>query len=123
MPIPNVQVAGASVVSGSSRTGAGSFWRAAASPARGKTASSHSRRRTAHRASENVTVAFPGHATAPARFAAGRAWNRIATTEYDPSRHGLARGTVFLHHPRAVSRPKHERASGNVASMFQRPQS
>ncbi len=54
--------------------GCGSFFRAMPSPACGKTASSHSHRRTAHRASENVTVALPGHDTAPIRFDSGSTW-------------------------------------------------
>ena len=59
--IGQVGVASASVVSRSSRTGPGSFCRVVLSPACGKTASAHSHRRTAHRASENVTVTLPGH--------------------------------------------------------------
>jgi hypothetical protein len=51
-----------------------------------------------------------------------QALNRIATTVYRPNRHGPARRTVFLHHPRVLSRPKQLRASWNVVSMFQRPQ-
>src|SRR3954469_8649501 len=102
--------------------GCGSFFRAMPSPACGRTASSHNHRRTAHRASENVTVASPGHATAPVRFAAGNEWNRIATTVYSPNRHGAARRTVFLHRPHVVSNPRHDRLSWNVVSMFQRPQ-
>jgi hypothetical protein len=99
--------------------GSGSFSSAVPSPACGRTASCHNHRRTAHIASENVTAAFPGHDTAPPRFASGRAWNRTATTVYSPSRHGPARRTVLLHRPRVVSNPSAERASSNVVSMCQ----
>jgi len=79
-------------------------------------------RRTAHIASENVTVALPGQATAPTRFASGRASNRTATTVYSPSRHGPARRTVLLDRPRVVSSPRADRASWKVVSMLHRPQ-
>ncbi len=123
MPILSVPVAGARVASRSSRTRAGSSSGAVSSPAGGKMASPQGHRRTAHTASENVTVAFPGHDTAPVPCAPGGAWNGIATTAYNPGRHGPARRTVFGHHPRAVPGPRAERASGNVAPIVRRPPS
>src|SRR5205823_9875489 len=80
VPILGAQAAGASVVSSSSRTGSGSFSSPVCAPACGKMASAHSHRRTAPSASENVTVALPGHDTPPHRFAAGSEWNSTATT-------------------------------------------
>src|SRR5439155_256790 len=68
VPILGAQAAGASVVSSSSRTGSGSFSSPVCAPACGKMASAHSHRRTAPSASENVTVALPGHDTPPHRF-------------------------------------------------------
>ena len=67
---------------------------AASAFACGKTPSTQTRRRTAVRASENVTVSFPGHITRPARLPSGSRWYRTATTEYSPNRHGAARSTV-----------------------------
>ncbi len=72
-------------------------------------------------ASENVTVAFPGQDTAPARFSPGSRWYRTATTEYRPNRHGAARTTVRRDRPRVVSTPTHDRHSWDVISIDQRP--
>lgn len=55
-------------------------------PACGKTPSAQTHRRTAVRASEKVTVALSAQLTEPTRLAAGRAWNRAATTVYRPTR-------------------------------------
>src|SRR5262245_52097048 len=112
--------AGASVASRSSRTEGTIISRPVVAPACGKIASAHSHRRTAQRASPNVNPDLPGHATAPVRFDSGNAWNRRATTEYRPNRHGAARRTVARHHPRVDSRPRHERSSWKVVSIFQR---
>ena len=76
-----------------------------------KSPSAQTHRRTAVRASENVTVSFPAHATDPTRFASGSASYKAATTAYSPSMHGAARVTVLAERPRVVSRPVHERHS------------
>src|SRR5262249_17063434 len=104
-----------------SRSGWGSFSRAEAPSACRKTTSDHSHRRTAVKASENVTVAFPGQLTPPRRFAAGNAAYSSVTTVYRPNRHGAARSTVPRHQPRVVSGPRWARISWNVVPMFHRP--
>src|SRR5579883_929802 len=106
-----IQTAGASVVSSISRIGSGIFSRAVSCPACGKMALSHNHRRTAHNASENVVVVFPGHTTPPTRSGCGNNWNNTATTLYKPSRHGPARNTVLLHQPHVLSKPKQLRDS------------
>ncbi len=68
--------------------------------------SAHSHRRTAAKAAENVTTAFPGHAPPPKRFDFGSDAYNNATTLGNPNRHGCARSTAFSHQPRAVSRPR-----------------
>lgn len=74
----------------------------------GKSPSTQIQRWSAVRASENVTVSFPAHATDPTRFPPGSAWYRTVTVAYNPSRHGAARVTVLAERPRVVSRPVHD---------------
>ena len=70
------------MVSRSSRTGSGRYSRPAGHPACGKPPPDQIRRRTHARASENVTVAFPGPSIRPERSPAGVASYTTATTAY-----------------------------------------
>ncbi len=113
--------AGARAAHRRSRTGSGSSSSPGSIPASRDTASDHRRSRTAHRASENATIDLPGQSIPPTRAVAGIASYSNATTEYSPSRHGVARSTVCRHQPRVVSERRWARLSWKVHSRFQRP--
>jgi hypothetical protein len=85
-----------------------------------KNHSRHSQRRTAVRASENVTSCLPSHSIARSRaYRRGKRLYTQATTLYNPNRHGATRSTVFSFQPRVVSNPGYERISWKVVSMNQ----
>src|SRR5579884_1518494 len=106
-PFYGSHAAGARPASSISRKGRLRFEKAVLCPGIAKTHSTHNQRRTAVRASENVTSCLPGQRISPCLRKRTGIWTyNTATTVYRPNRQGASRSTVFSVQPRVLSKPR-----------------